>query len=1256
MTSLFEATTYMKRLYILCVSLFALWILPPHTAQAQSIPVTVPDASGAPGQSRNLVISADYGTTDIVGYSLDITFDPAVIDIDPGSVTPGSLSSGGSFGASNPSAGTIRIVFFSSTATSGSGTLATLPADLVGAGISTVRVSGNFTEDITGASIPANDGGGGEVTVNTDPTAQDDTAETDVGVAFDIDVLTNDDPNDAGQSLTVTGVSNPPGGTATITGGGTMVNYDPDPGFSGNDAFTYDIEDDLGGTDQATVTVFVDAPPVANDDTDTAGIDETIDIAVLTNDDSPDGDPLQVTNVTQPAQGSTQIVAAGTQVRYTAPGNFVGQTTFDYTIDDGRGNTDNATVTVTVEGNRNPVANDDADTTQEDTPVDITVLDNDTDPDDDPLTVSGIPAQPNNGNATLGGGGAFVTYTPDPGFSGQDTFTYEASDGQGGTDQADVTVTVTPRPNVPPTAVDDEVSTEINHRVTVRVLKNDTDPDGDPLAIVAMPTAPTNGSVAFDESIMQYTPDADFVGTDTFEYRISDGRGGEDEAMVTVEVLADPPPVAVDDAASTSLDTPIDIDVLANDSDPENDPLTIDAVTAPGNGTADIISDGNDQQIRYTPNEGFGGSDTFDYTISDDAGGTGTATVTVTVIEPKQFVADLSGANEVPAHTAGANENVFSAKAGQGTGSITAVLDGATLTVTGTFSGLASGFNESIAGGAHIHRGVAGQNGPIVFALTPTLDADERGGTFEAAANTFALSEGDIADLEARRFYINIHTDALPGGELRGQLVLDGAEALYRVVFSGRAQVPANTSTALGGGIAELRDDTLIVSGAFSGLTSGFNEDISGGAHLHQGDIDENGEIVFGLTPRLDVDEHGGMFEAADNTFALDAGQRAMLEGGLLYVNIHTDALPGGELRGQVLPVSHRVFEFSLSGNHEAPPVATGATGGGIAVLDGSDLRVAGGFNGLESDFNPEIAGGSHLHGAPAGENGSILHGLTPTLDADNRGGTFAAADNTFALSSDDVEKLLDGGIYVNIHTVDQPPGELRGQVLAATNVAPAASVIVEPAAGGGIDVTGDPATVFGVRWEAAADANGNPVAYRWQLAADAAFSGILFESPVGTATRFETTFGVIGTLLTTNGIDVGNSATLFHRVISTDGSFQTAGTAVQIDLTRNALTDVDDEADVPGGFSVRGNYPNPFNPSTSIRIDLPHAAEVRVDVYDLLGRLLLSTPAQRLPAGSGRAVQVDASRVPSGTYLYRVVARTRTDTYSGVGRMVLVK
>ncbi|MGH6932394.1 MAG: cadherin-like domain-containing protein, partial [Dongiaceae bacterium] len=275
-------------------------------------------------------------------------------------------------------------------------------------------------------------------------------------------------------------------------------------------------------------------------------------------------------------------------------------------------------------GNNPPVAVADTGATGEGVPTTITVLANDTDVDGDPLTVTAAFA--GNGSVTINPDGT-ITYTPNAGFAGTDTITYQISDGNGGTSSVSFTVFVNAIGNNPPVAVADSGATDEGLAITIDVLANDTDVDGDPLTVTA--ASALNGSVVINpDGTLGYTPNANFNGTDTIVYTISDGNGGTDTAVVTVTVNpVNDAPVANDDAASTDEDTPVTITVLANDTDVDGDPLTVSGASA-GNGSVVINPDGT---LGYTPNAEFNGTDTITYTISDGNGGTDTAVVTVTV-------------------------------------------------------------------------------------------------------------------------------------------------------------------------------------------------------------------------------------------------------------------------------------------------------------------------------------------------------------------------------------------------------------------------------------------------------------------------------------------------------------------------------------------------------------------------------------------------------------------------------------------------
>ncbi len=190
-----------------------------------------------------------------------------------------------------------------------------------------------------------------------------------------------------------------------------------------------------------------------------------------------------------------------------------------------------------------------------------------------------------------------------------------------------------PPPNNPPVAVDDTTSTQMDIPVTVNVLSNDTDSEGDTLDVTVVTVAAAHGNAVVNaDNTITYTPNVGYVGGDSFTYEINDGHGHTDTAVVTLDVTAPPPnqaPNATNDAASTTQDQAVNINVLANDTDPETDTLDVTVVTvAAAHGNA-VVNANN--TITYTPNAGYVGGDTFTYEINDGHGNTDTAVVNVTI-------------------------------------------------------------------------------------------------------------------------------------------------------------------------------------------------------------------------------------------------------------------------------------------------------------------------------------------------------------------------------------------------------------------------------------------------------------------------------------------------------------------------------------------------------------------------------------------------------------------------------------------------
>ncbi len=179
--------------------------------------------------------------------------------------------------------------------------------------------------------------------------------------------------------------------------------------------------------------------------------------------------------------------------------------------------------------------------------------------------------------------------------------------------------------NSQPEAMDDVIQTRINTAITINVLVNDIDADGNELTINSANAV--FGSVTINDNQLIYQPAADFFGIEKIVYGISDGQGGSSSASVIVTILPNEAPTTVNDVAAVTAGESITIDVLENDSDPESDALSVISATA-DNGMV-IIN--QDNTISYTSNAGFSGIDTIEYEVQDALGAVATGQVTVTV-------------------------------------------------------------------------------------------------------------------------------------------------------------------------------------------------------------------------------------------------------------------------------------------------------------------------------------------------------------------------------------------------------------------------------------------------------------------------------------------------------------------------------------------------------------------------------------------------------------------------------------------------
>jgi lysophospholipase L1-like esterase len=501
--------------------------------------------------------------------------------------------------------------------------------------------------------------------IQATPVATNDSVTTNEDTPATIDILANDLGN--GHPLdpaTVTLVALPAHGGATANGDGT-VTYTPNLNSNGTDNFTYSVENTLGRTSnvaQVALTISaVNDTPVAADDDFSVLEDSTTTLAVLANnghgaDSDVDGDALAITAVGIPNQGGNiSVNSSHTGLLYTPAPNFFGIETVSYTISDGNGGSDSATVTVSVLSVNDPpvAANDDITVAEDSTTTMAVQADNghglDSDVDGGTLTIIGVSLTSQGGSLSLNGSHTGLIYTPVANFSGTETFNYTLGDGQGGTDIAAVTVTVTPVNDAPVTQ-DDDFAVAEDSTTTLAVLADnghgpDSDIEGDTLAITVVGSTSQGGSVAIDgtQTGIVYSPSPNFSGMETFSYTISDGNGGATDGSVTVTVTPiNDAPVAQDDSFTVALNSSSNtLMVLADhgngaDTDADNDPLTITAVGTPDHG-GNVSINGSQDALIYSPPVGYIGLETFTYSISDGNGGTDTAMVSVISIFTDNF-------------------------------------------------------------------------------------------------------------------------------------------------------------------------------------------------------------------------------------------------------------------------------------------------------------------------------------------------------------------------------------------------------------------------------------------------------------------------------------------------------------------------------------------------------------------------------------------------------------------------------------------
>jgi len=370
----------------------------------------------------------------------------------------------------------------------------------------------------------------------------------------------------------------------------------------------------------------------------------------------------------------------------------------------------------------------------------------------------------------------------------------------------------------------------------------------------------------------------------------------------------------------------------------------------------------------------------------------------------------------------GAQENPPVSTTAMGTGTFILNSTGTELAYQITYNGLTGTFAQ-----AHFHNAATGTNGGIVRNLTFTGNTSS--GVWRSSDATQPLTEALVKELLSGKIYVNIHSSTNTGGEIRGQVLVDYGVGLS-ANLNGAQENPPVTTAATGTGSFYLKSSS---SGTVTELeyhitVAGLSGNIAQ-AHFHNAAAGANGNVVRDIS--FNNNTASGSWKSNDATQPLTAALVTELLANRLYVNVHTAANSGGEIRGQVRVATGIGFTANLEGAQENPPVTTNARGTGTFVLnnDGTELT----YDVTGAGFGSRVTNG-HFHNGAVGVNGLVVRNFSFLATA--TGGLAATAhgvwkntDASQALTPALVNDLLNGNIYANLHTSANGGGEIRGQL-----------------------------------------------------------------------------------------------------------------------------------------------------------------------------------------------------------------------------------
>lgn len=537
------------------------------------------------------------------------------------------------------------------------------------------------------------------------------------------------------------------------------------------------------------------------------------------------------------------------------------------------------------------------------------------------------------------------------------------------------------------------------------------------------------------------------------------------------------------------------------------------------------------------------------------------------------FTAMLDGNQETP------NPVVTNAT---GTGWAVLRNDGSEIEYSVTIAGLSSNLTA-----AHFHNAPAGVGGGVV-----------QGITFSDSTSTGSwtgFSENIISELLKNRLYFNVHSTNNPGGEVRGQLIHQG-EIMFNAKLEGNNETP-NPVVTNGNGTAwavlSADKSTLYYNVTYAQLDSPFTA-----AHLHLAPAGVGGGVVHPIT-FIGNSAAGQWTGFADSILAKLIKEH-------IYINIHSVKNPGGEIRDQLHNIGGIGFTALLDGSQETPnPIITNAKGTGWAVLKDTAKSI---------EHNITIAGlssnltAAHYHNAPSGIGGGVVQPIT-FQDSSSNGTWTGFAQNI-------ISELLKNRIYFNVHSTNNPGGEIRGQIIFSNIVSGNIPVELISFSASLKDNS------ITLTWTTATEINNRGFEIQRQNKNNTWLT-IGFVQGKGTATEVQSYSFIVENL-------TAGKYSYRLKQVDFDGRFEYSN-VVNVNIGS------------PLSFELSQNYPNPFNPTTTINFTLPEKTNVSLKVYNILGSQVAVVLNEIKDAGI-YSINFTAEGLSSGIYIYKISTGSRKE------------